>query len=323
MINYIEFFYDDVHLVAAGPDEAQLPIYRLSRDDTNWVLYGSKMLYWPSWLKFLDEDDVRVVREGTTEDYFTLQQLLNQRELMKAPPGPPPRADWVWHEETRRWRNPENWEEVESHTPSVMTEWPYRRLSERIRPGEGFTGFQMVQIAIDIDESFDPKQAPSYVSPNQVGAIYEYAGTAYRSINRALRQGVELSGGLLEIYDAMYGAMRPLEQAQVVYRGMGRMPDVPYEVGKEYSLDAFTSTSRAPAMPMEAFAGLRNAVFMELDVPGDVWGMTLDSDEFVLDEDETILAPGQTLMIDSVEEVWFTTAHNTFPIHYIKGTVKP
>ena len=35
--------------------------------------------------------------------------------IEKAPPGPPPKSHWVWYEETRRWRNPANWDESVEH----------------------------------------------------------------------------------------------------------------------------------------------------------------------------------------------------------------
>ena len=40
----------------------------------------------------------------------SLNPLL--KVIEKIAPGAPPKPNWEWHEETSRWRNPENWEEI-------------------------------------------------------------------------------------------------------------------------------------------------------------------------------------------------------------------
>ena len=52
---------------------------------------------------------VKELLTGMSELMHTLGTYQEIENMAKAPPGLPPKPGWVWHEETRRWRNPANW----------------------------------------------------------------------------------------------------------------------------------------------------------------------------------------------------------------------
>jgi hypothetical protein len=57
---------------------------------------------------------VRFIDAPTAAAARDVGERLNRARTFAAP-GPPPHPGWEWHEETRRWRNPKNWEESAPH----------------------------------------------------------------------------------------------------------------------------------------------------------------------------------------------------------------
>ncbi len=169
---------------------------------------------------------------------MTLIQDL-QRIARKGPPGPPPKPGWVWHDETSRWRNPENWEE--NNEVSTPTELPVGDLKT---PKYG------VEWA-----AFD--RAPTQ---GEYRALVHYISEGYGAINSYLRHGVISEEKPQSAWDdtnpdsvdvkTNIGFLLSLMKNQyltadlTVYRGIGKsIPPSAFEPGAIIEDKAFVSTS--------------------------------------------------------------------------------
>ena len=78
-------------------------------------------------LKILEEGPNQMSAVDNVSD-----KISKLREIVKAPPGPPPKPHWRWHEPTHRWRNPDAWE-IDIDKPTI----PQSEQSLRDRDGAG------------------------------------------------------------------------------------------------------------------------------------------------------------------------------------------
>lgn len=146
-------------------------------------------------------------------------------------------------------------------------------------------------------------------------AIREYTGPAYREINAALR-GAGLTRPDTEetivALDTAIAKATPLQNERVVYRALERPLDV--EIGDVFLDEGFLSTS-ADSDLAERWAG----------PAGDVWHITLTPGTRGLDlpahglgvgeESEILLARGQYLQIERIEERVTTVPSTGVSIH--------
>ena len=239
----------------------------------------------------------------------------------KEPPGPPPKPDWVWHEETRRWRNPANWEDSDPQR-TMMSVFGDRGIIH-------ITDVQ--QQANEAVDTFVPEEAPSYVNARENFAVLDYIGHVYRKVNTELRRQSRwqstLSSSVKSIVEKMQEVMKPLEEEQVLYRGVGQLPQKDIEdinVGDEFTFDSFASCSRSAMVALD-FAGMSGATqtVLELETTPITQGITLSNKDTYSAEDETILDVGQRVLVKEVKDIFVGIGADKGRMHEFPETHKP
>ena len=224
--------------------------------------------------------------------------LTKETPLKKlGPPGPPPKPGWEWHEETKRWRNPENWEESVEHTPTMVlpTRRPKPSAPEGVRElGNAELEEWAARVLQDEHLTFmspATKFIPARSRTRDQSNLQAYMEMGYLRVNESLRTGGALLGTDAEIRDSLVGMMESIEDDMLVFRGQDMLKEE-YErllAGEELALDAFTSTSRSPKVAMGfARAAPRGeelvSVLFQVGLPPDAQAIIVDTDEH-----ETIL----------------------------------
>ena len=237
--------------------------------------------------------------------------------VMKAPPGPPPNPDWEWHEETRRWRNPDNWREEfrEPTAPSsarLDRDWPVDKLSEVMGIGDEYVHVDyatLEEMGQRVEYRWDPRESPSYINSTDHDIVDVYTNVGSIQMNRYLRGAPPASGlqfredKVQDQVDQMSALMRPLGETQVLYRGMGTTDPMDFQPGQLFPFDGFSSTSRNPVVPINLLVDNKPVVHnyvLEIVAGKDSRGMTLSSLDTQYNEDETILDDGQQFVVQEI-----------------------
>ena len=242
-----------------------------------------------------------------------LQELVAEtRRVVKAPPGPPPREGLAWREQTHRWFRPEETRPTEDEGGL----WDGPRYSDVM--GEGVDYEQLQDFGLEATAYFDPKQAPSYFHVSGNDGVSTYTKGGYMDVNEALREGTRPNEGIQSEIDDILRVMQPLQEPQVLYRGI----NLPLEMhaGEFHELDTFWSTTRDPAV---AYSFVSDGAMLEIEAPGDTWGVTLSSEDTKHWEDETILDMGQYFQVASVRAVPVLGMEGAWKgqITYIRGRI--
>ena len=282
-------------------------------------------------IKEYRDDDAYVLRDKLLEvdwwDVFSAKfpmiavELDWGVEITKAPPGPPPNPDWEWHEETRRWRNPENWRE-EHYAEDVLPDTGELKLSD-VLSGPTITVEDMETIGNKAVISFEPTISSSYVDALEQQAVSDYTKTGFSKANAFLRGEEAADPFTKNLIQEIVGLMSPLEEIQVLYRGMSTQPDVMPEVGKEWLIDSFFSCSRDAGIPVEFLSKVADwtQTVFEIEARPSTRGITLSDDDTGTMESETILDYGQKLQVTGMRNFEIEGDGFTLPVLYVQGTI--
>ena len=238
-----------------------------------------------------------------SRDLRVVTQVIKNLQIMKAPPGPPPNPHWVWHEETRRWRNPANWEESVEHPKAVEeSDWNHPRFSDLEASGK-VTYDALVDIGWEVGQQLEVEGQLSYVNINDHESLLKYASASYRNVNLLMKEPGrkmtdEMAAYSMDIIHDMNQLMQPLGESQVLYRGLPErfeQRDV-IRQGEILEIDSFLSCSRNPSIATEFID--EEGTFIELYASGEARGITLSNYDTTLPEDETILDTGQKFVVE-------------------------
>ena len=122
---------------------------------------------------------LKILEEGP-EQMSNVDNLSNKisklREIVKAPPGPPPKPHWRWHEPTHRWRNPDAWE-IDIDKPII----PQSEQSLRDRDGAGANPAEWESGGKPPDRTTQRRSASdlSRLAPEKRGQILVYVAAPY------------------------------------------------------------------------------------------------------------------------------------------------
>ena len=246
-------------------------------------------------------------------DYgLKFQACLQQARLalFKVAPGPPPRPGLKWKEETHRWVRPLS-----------------ARMSDRsLVAGAGRPIDRKDVWAIDdeIAKEFNPADAPSYVNAKDHITVVAYTHSAFETVNESLRFGLDLSATDQRITDGLKSVMQPMEEPQVLYRGLSIDLFDEDSIGEYYELNSFTSCSRKPSIGLRFARESRDiGTLLEIHTDPSTRAITLKNDDTGnLKEDETILDFGQKLLIESYELRYMATDNPNriaYQVMYVKG----
>ena len=233
-------------------------------------------------------------------------------ELMKSPPGPPPRPGLEWKEETSRWIRPE--EAAAASKPKHARS----RISEMIWDTP-YVVDELNRLGNEVALLFDAEKAPSYVNARDSWPIEQYTMEGYAELNERLRFGESLGGESRELAEGLEGVMQPLGVPQVLYRGVSRDILKGGGEGATVQMDTYMSCSRNPATAIEFTYSSMDGVLLEMDAGPGVYGATLSNNDTEFAEDETILAAGQQLEIQMIEE--WPSADGGSVMTVVKGRV--
>lgn len=239
--------------------------------------------------------------------------LYEIRKVTRRPPKG--REHLVFDERIHRWVLPADKRRSEARVRAKPV--TPRGLSEL---GGVWSALDALDVSIALGE-FDPQSAPSYANVNEHEVLEGYSTETYKDINEYLATGratdIETSAylgdgsydedlvepdyiELKEIVREMQYLMVPMEEAQVLYRGTGRTltPDGDEVApGDLLYLDSFLSTSRSAQKAMEFMKG----TLLEIHAQPDTRAITLDNQDTMHAEDETILNFAQCARVDQVE----------------------
>ena len=149
--------------------------------------------------------------------------------------------------------------------------------------------------------TFDPRSSPSYVNVSDEMSVRLYQRNS-GGVNYNLRNGVAMSEENRKIVSDLITLSKPLEESQVLYRGIDLdLNEIMTKGAGSITFDAFASCSRDPKVALSFSRS--GGVLMEIDARSNARGMTLYNLDGSEQEDETILAMGQELHIDSVDVV--------------------
>ena len=270
----------------------------------------------------------------------------------KVAPGPPPKPHWRWHEPTRHWRNPENWEESSSTaglSPSP-SEWAGQRTVGAVIEDAGYVSSELWEGFQVPTWEFDPTLDQSHTSYRVNQGVADYVGYSGSETNQYLRgerSGLPVPDRLQHVVVGVQEAMKPLGSDQVLYRGISASLKGEPEVGKVIPLDAFTSTSRDPGVAYEmthisdiptiirARRGtpVQLGTFMQIYAPEGTRGITFSGPNPMLHEgvaydheEETLLDMSQGLLVEHVDTL--LVKHPRLPevemsMLYVRGRVQP
>ena len=265
--------------------------------------------------------------------------LEEAREISKAAPGLPPQPGWEWHEETKRWRNPENWKETVEFdirtTPSwndlirnvPLGDWSKLQVSDLVRHG-AILHDTLRKVGEMQRQDWEAREQPSYVnSDDHQMSVGYYRTNGYHSVNEKMRFKMmsEMTGSELSLVSEMSSLMSPIKNPQKLYRGIVDIDVLP-EAGEVQAFDSFLSCSRDPSVAWgfaEPSDRTESKVLMELEATPETWGMTLDDVGFAVAEYETILDAGQVIEVESVSSIQIVNYRSGSKGYLVKGRVRP
>ena len=274
---------------------------------------------------------IYVVLSVISEEEYQ-ESLDISKAFVKGPPGPRPAhfgPHVDWDDSRRRWLDTRNPDESILRPKAEGTD--LYSVSQSGYSNEEELG--KAWGAVDAyAERFNTEgrviDAPSYTSAGSESWMY-YTDYGYVEINEALRSGDEssLDDITREVIDDLFSDIVPLEETQILYRGM---PEPLLnatggfaEPGDIISMDGFTSASRKPSTAV-SFAELKKAAHstvMEIHTLSDTEGATLFTGEH-----ETVLGPGQKFHVLNVEadhSVWTSYGSKETVTEYIVGVIAP
>ena len=267
---------------------------------------------------------------GWNSRYHVVKGRVGRRErevrsegvLSKAPPGPPPRPGLEWKERTHRWIRPG---QRGAEIPSLRSLWSTSLTYSGAEEEFDFEAMQTVDQFVE--EHFVPEQASSYVNVRSNAWVRRYVGTAYIDINRDLRMGEDLSEINQKNVQFLLAEMKPLEEPQVLYRGLPDDVLDDISVGKVIEMDAFCSASRSPtvAYNFALYERPEMGTIMEIHTFSETEGITLSNNDTELNESETILNMGQQFKIEEVRELFSPEGNDGYGaiIRYVRVSAVP
>ena len=219
------------------------------------------------------------------------------RVVDKAPPGPKPKRfgpDIVWDDQRRKWVKPGEVvaTKVESKVPAY---------GDRLEEGSLLSLRDLEQHGRELLRTFEPEASPSYVNANEYPDVKLYTRSTHHSeINAQLRddqpQSTETDQRIL---DTLVEQMKPLEEVQMLYRGINHVPEqlADADPGDVVDVDSFMSCSRDPSKAYNFTEFEPGGVLLEIESGLMTQGITLSSADTDYEEEETILNFGQRMEI--------------------------
>ena len=270
-----------------------------------------------------------------------IAMLLLERELLKVPPGPPPRPGLKWKDETSRWVRPRDLsseqlphseeDSVDSNGTNVESIMS-RRVSTEIKGDISLKNLR--SIGKHIRKEFKVRKAPTYRSTRKNEFLSAYRMFGYSQVRELMETGTFTPDPYdktdpRDIIKALEENLSEIKQPQVVYRGLKELlkpisGKERIEVGDVVPIDSYLSTSRAPMKAMGFAIAARKqplVTFLELDTAPDTRAITF-SNTFEK-ADETVLGAGQVLEIKSIEIRRVYDKDGERQVQYVQGVVRP